>query len=82
MTVFVAKIADFQELSTTLDAAEFNSFLADYRKAASSIISNYGGVIEALLKDEIVAFFNAPEEQNKPELRAGVLCGRSASAAG
>jgi class 3 adenylate cyclase len=70
VTVFVAKIADFQELSTTLDAAEFNSFLADYRKAASSIISNYGGVIEALLKDEIVAFFNAPDEQNKPELRA------------
>ena len=70
VTVFVAKIADFQELSTTLDAAEFNSFLADYRKAASSIISNYGGVIEALLKDEIVAFFNAPDEQDKPELRA------------
>ena len=70
VTVLVAKIADFQELSSTLDAAEFNSFLADYRKAASSIISNYGGVIEALLKDEIVAFFNAPDEQNKPELRA------------
>jgi len=70
VTVFVAKIANFQELSTTLDPAEFNSFLADYRKAASAIISNYGGVIEALLKDEIVAFFNAPDEQNKPELRA------------
>lgn len=70
VTVFVAKIADFQELSTTLDSSEFNSFLADYRKAASTIISNYGGVIEALLKDEIVAFFNAPDEQNKPELRA------------
>ncbi len=68
--VFVAKIADFQELSNTLDPSEFNSFLADYRKAASAIISNYGGVIEALLKDEIVAFFNAPEEQVNPELKA------------
>lgn len=70
VTVIVAKIADFQELSNTLKPAEFNSFLADYRKAASAIISNYGGVIEALLKDEIVAFFNAPEEQVNPELKA------------
>lgn len=70
VTVVVAKIADFQELSSTLDSSEFNAFLADYRKSASSIISNYGGVIEALMKDEIVAFFNAPEEQTNPELRA------------
>ncbi len=70
ITVVVAKIADFQELTSTLDSSEFNSFLADYRKSASSIISNYGGVIEALMKDEIVAFFNAPEEQTNPELRA------------
>ncbi|HML96229.1 MAG TPA: hypothetical protein PKC29_12455 [Thermodesulfobacteriota bacterium] len=68
--VIVAKIADFQDLSTSLDPAEFNSFLADYRKAASTIISGYGGVIEALLKDEIVAFFNAPEEQDNAELKA------------
>ncbi len=70
VTVIVAKIADFQELSSTLDSTEFNAFLADYRKSASSIISNYGGIIEALMKDEIVAFFNAPEEQTNPELRA------------
>ncbi len=70
VTVVVAKIADFQELSNTLKPAEFNSFLADYRKAASTIISNYGGVIEALLKDEIVAFFNAPDEQVNAELKA------------
>ena len=70
VTVIVAKIADFQDLSSTLDSTEFNSFLADYRKSASSIISSYGGVIEALMKEEIVAFFNAPEEQTNPELRA------------
>jgi len=70
VTVVVAKIADFQDLSSTIDSTEFNSFLADYRKAASSIISNYGGVIEALMKDEIVALFNVPEEQTNPELRA------------
>ena len=69
VTVLVAKIADYQELSATLDPSEFNMFLADYRKAASAIISNYGGVIEALLKDEIGAFFNVPEIQTKPEVR-------------
>ena len=70
VTAFVAKIADFEALSTRLSAAEFSSFLTEYRKAASSIVSDYGGVIEALLQDEIVALFNVPDEQDKPELRA------------
>lgn len=70
VTVFVAKIGDFESLSTRLSTAEFSSFLTQYRKAASSIVSNYGGVIEALLQDEIVALFNVPDEQDKPELRA------------
>lgn len=70
VTAFVAKIADFESLSARLSAAEFSSFLTEYRKAASSIISDYGGIIEALLQDEIVALFNVPDEQDKPELRA------------
>lgn len=70
VTGFVAKVADFGSLSTRLAAAEFSSFLTEYRKAASSIVSDYGGVIEALLQDEIVALFNVPDEQDKPELRA------------
>jgi hypothetical protein len=67
---FVAKISNFEELSTKVGTAEFSSFLTEYRKAASSIVSDYGGVIEALLQDEIVALFNVPDEQDKPELRA------------
>jgi class 3 adenylate cyclase len=70
VTAFVAKISDFEELSGKISTAEFASFLTEYRKAASSIVSDYGGVIEALLQDEIVALFNVPEEQDKPELRA------------
>lgn len=70
VTVFVAKISDFKDLSDKLDSSELSSFLTQYRKSASSIISDYGGVIEALLQDEIVAIFNAPDVQNKPELRA------------
>lgn len=70
VTALVAKISDFKELSTQLDSSDFTSFLTDYRKAASSIISDYGGVVDALLQDEIVALFNVPDEQERPELRA------------
>ncbi len=70
VTALVAKISDFEELSTKLDSTDFTSFLTDYRKAASSIISDYGGVVEALLQDEIVALFNVPDEQDTPQLRA------------
>jgi len=70
VVAFVAKISDFKELSTKLGSAEFASFLTEYRKAASSIISDYGGVVEALLQNEIVALFNVPDEQDSPELRA------------
>lgn len=70
VTALVAKISDFEELSTKLDSIDFTSFLTAYRKAASSIISDYGGVVEALLQDEIVALFNVPDEQDTPELRA------------
>src|SRR3972149_5002366 len=70
VTAFVAKISDFENLSSRLSTSEFSSFLTEYRKAASSIVSDYGGVIEALLQDEIVALFNVPDEQDKPELRA------------
>ena len=70
VTVVVAKIDDFENLTQKLDSSDLNSFLTQYRKSASQIISGYGGVIEALLQDEIVAIFNAPDEQNNPELRA------------
>lgn len=70
VTVIVAKINDFEGLNQRLESADLGSFLTEYRKSASQIISAYGGVIEALLQDEIVALFNAPDEQTNPELRA------------
>ena len=70
VSVIVAKINDFENLSESLDTAELSSFLTEYRKSASQIITSYGGVIEALLQDEIVAIFNAPDEQNDAELKS------------
>ncbi|MGQ0792473.1 MAG: adenylate/guanylate cyclase domain-containing protein [Deltaproteobacteria bacterium] len=66
----VAKIANFEELSAQIEPARLASFLTEYRKSASAIISDYGGFTETLLQDEIVALFNVPEKQDKPELRA------------
>lgn len=70
VTAFVAKISNFDSLSNNLDTVEFSNFLTEYRKTASSIISDYNGTIEALLQGEIVALFNVPDEQDNPELRA------------
>ena len=70
ITVFVAKIADFQELSTNMNPEEFTGILEQFRNEASDIVANYGGRIEALLKDEVIAVFNSPQELNKPELRS------------
>ncbi|MGH7884228.1 MAG: hypothetical protein ACRENO_00880 [Thermodesulfobacteriota bacterium] len=70
VTVLVAKISDFEALISELEPSDLNSFITEYRKKASSIIAEYGGVIEALLQNEIVAIFNAPDKQDHPELRS------------
>lgn len=70
VTVLVAKISEFDSLVNDLEPSDLNSFISEYRKTASSIVADYGGVIEALLQDEIVAIFNAPEKQDHPELRS------------
>lgn len=70
VTALVTKISNFENLLTQVDSVEFTNFLTEYRKTASTIVSDYNGTIEALLQEEIVALFNAPEEQDNPELRA------------
>ena len=70
VTALVTKISNFENLVTQIDSVEFTNFLTDYRKTASSIVSDYNGTIEALLQEEIVALFNAPDAQDNPELRA------------
>lgn len=70
VTALVTKISDFESLVKQIDSVEFTNFLTEYRKTASSVVSDYKGTIEALLQEEIVALFNAPDEQDNPELRA------------
>ena len=53
-----------------LDPSDLNSFITNYRNSASKIIADYGGTVETLFQDEIVAIFNAPKKQSNPELRS------------
>lgn len=69
VVTLVNKISSLEE-SPGLTAEEYNHLVNTYRKEAATIVAKYGGVIEAILQDEIVAFFNIPEELDKPELRA------------
>lgn len=69
VVTLVNKISSLEE-SPGLTTEEYNQLINTYRKEAAAIVAKYGGVIEAILQDEIVAFFNLPEETNKPELRA------------
>ena len=70
VTVLIAKISDFEIITNQLDPSELNAFITKYRNSASKIISEYGGVVEALFQDEIVAVFNVPKKQTNPELRS------------
>lgn len=66
----VSKISDYENLTRTYDASELALLLTDYRKTASAIVSQYGGMVETLVRDELVALFNVTENLEKPELRA------------
>ncbi len=67
---FVNKITGIDEFPTILSPEEYNELIENYRNEVTSIIANYGGTIEAIFQDEIVAFFNTPEELQNPELKA------------
>lgn len=70
VTVLVAKISDFANLAIELEPSDLNAFITKYRSSASAIITDYGGSIETMLRDEIVAVFNSPQKQEKPELKS------------
>lgn len=62
----LAPIGGLADISET----DYSSFLDQYRRDGSAIIFKYGGVIESVSGDEMVAFFNVPGDVSTPELRA------------
>jgi len=70
VVALVLKISDYHKLAEMYDSSELALLLTDYRKTASNIVSGYGGMVETLVRDELVALFNVSDLQDKPELRA------------
>ena len=61
INILVVKIADFETLIEDVSPSSVNSLTADYRKSVSTTIGSFGGTVEAILRDEVVAFFINPD---------------------
>lgn len=57
ISILVIKISDFESLIEDVSPSSVNSLTADYRNSVSTTITSFGGTIEAVLRDEVVAFF-------------------------
>lgn len=57
ISILVIKIADFENLTEDISPSSINSFTADYRKSVSTTIASFGGNVETILREEVVAFF-------------------------
>lgn len=58
VSVLVAKIADFDAFVGDLEPSEIDFLTAEYRKSLSNFVDSFGGVVETVLRDEVVAFFS------------------------
>ncbi len=59
ISILVVKIVDFESLTKDISPASVNSFTADYRKSVSTTIASFGGTVETILREEVVAFFTS-----------------------
>ena len=92
VSILVVKISDFESLIKDISPPSVNSFTADYRKSVSTTIASFGGTVETILREEVVAFFtgSGPEPAAKlncvccavemMQLFAGVVNGQKVSA--
>lgn len=59
ISILVIKISDFESLIEDVSPSSVNSLTADYRNSVSTTITSFGGTMEAVLRDEVVAFFTS-----------------------
>ncbi len=74
ISVLVIKIADFENLIEDISPSSVNSLTADYRKSVSTSISSFGGKVEAMLRDEVVAFFTNSDPDAGPAAELSCVC--------
>jgi hypothetical protein len=70
VVALVSRINEYKKLYSLIDNSKLARFLTEFRKSGSAIISEYGGIVETLVNDEVVALFNISEDQDNPEMRA------------
>ena len=74
ISVLVIKIADFENLIEDISPSSVNSLTADYRKSVSTTIGTFGGKVEAILRDEVVAFFTNSDPDAGPAAELSCVC--------
>ena len=74
ISILVVKIADFDGLIKDVSPSSVNSLTADYRKSVSTTISSFGGTVEAILRDEVVAFFTDSDPDLGPAAKLSCVC--------
>ena len=74
ISILVVKIADFESLIEDISPSSVNSLTADYRKSISTTIGSFGGKVEAILRDEVVAFFTDSDSSSGPVAKLNCVC--------
>lgn len=74
ISILVVKIADFETLIEDVSPSSINSLTADYRKSVSTTISSFGGTVEAILRDEVVAFFTSSDPDLGSAAKLNCVC--------
>lgn len=72
ISILVVKIADFESLIEDVSPSSVNSLTADYRKSVSTTIGSFGGNVETILRDEVVAFFT--DSDSGPAAKLSCVC--------
>ena len=74
ISILVVKIADFENLIEDISPSSVNSLTADYRKFISTTIGSFGGTVEAILREEVVAFFTDSDSSSGPVAKLSCVC--------
>ncbi len=74
VSILVVKVADFENLIEDISPSSVNSLTADYRKSVSTTIASFGGKVEAILRDEVVAFFTGSDSSSGPVAKLSCVC--------